>query len=97
MEQPDRLESVDRFSKATSSHCVYDDHGEILPFGDLILQLNVWFQPSRDLLLYNMPPKAAASAILQDPDAQIPLQQWLKLLNTRGVDMRVAMGLAGKM
>lgn len=27
----------------------------------------------------------------------LPLQEWLKLLNGRGVDMRVAMLLAGKM
>lgn len=30
-------------------------------------------------------------------DTVLPLQEWLKLLAGRGVNMRVAMGLAGKM
>jgi hypothetical protein len=30
-------------------------------------------------------------------DAVLPLQEWLKLLAGRGVNMRVAMGLASKM
>lgn len=30
-------------------------------------------------------------------DAIVPLQEWLKLLAGRGVNMRVAMGLASKM
>lgn len=43
-----------------------------------------------------MPPKAidvnevSATTVL-------PLQDWLKLLSSRGVEMRVAMGLAAKM
>lgn len=31
-----------------------------------------------------------------DPDAVIPLQEWLKLLQTHGVPMRAAMALAAK-
>lgn len=31
-----------------------------------------------------------------DPDAVIPLQEWLKLLQTHGVPMRVGMTLAAK-
>jgi hypothetical protein len=31
-----------------------------------------------------------------DPDAVIPLQDWLKLLQSNGVPMRAAMGLAAK-
>ncbi|OCF77786.1 hypothetical protein I204_01787 [Kwoniella mangroviensis CBS 8886] len=40
-----------------------------------------------------MPPK---SAVLPSPTAQLGLQEWLKILTARGVDMRVAMGLAAK-
>ncbi|WVW86680.1 hypothetical protein I302_108734 [Kwoniella bestiolae CBS 10118] len=40
-----------------------------------------------------MPPKPTA---LPAPTAQLGLQDWLKLLTVRGVDMRVAMGLAAK-
>ncbi|OCF38828.1 hypothetical protein I317_07370 [Kwoniella heveanensis CBS 569] len=39
-----------------------------------------------------MPPKASLPA----PTAQLGLQEWLKLLSGRGVDMRVAMALAAK-
>jgi hypothetical protein len=43
-----------------------------------------------------MPPKDSR---LDDiaPTAVLPLQDWLKLLSSRGVDMRVAMSLAAKM
>lgn len=39
-----------------------------------------------------MPPKEDPS-----PTAVLPLQDWLKLLAGRGVNMRVGMGLAAKM
>ncbi|WVQ96184.1 hypothetical protein IAU59_003287 [Kwoniella sp. CBS 9459] len=39
-----------------------------------------------------MPPKAS----LPSPTTQLGLQDWLKLLSARGVDMRVAMALAAK-
>lgn len=44
-----------------------------------------------------MPPKDAARLDAIPPTTTLALQDWLKLLNTRGVDMRVAMGLAAKM
>lgn len=59
--------------------------GPALLYHDLIWT-NVWFD--RPL---TMPPKTWA------PDAQLPLQEWLKVLTGRGVEMRVAMSLAGKM
>lgn len=31
-----------------------------------------------------------------DPDAVVPLQQWLKLLTAQGAPMRVAMAFAAK-
>ncbi|WWC73474.1 uncharacterized protein I206_107444 [Kwoniella pini CBS 10737] len=40
-----------------------------------------------------MPPKPSA---LPSPTAQLSLPDWLKILTARGVDMRVAMGLAAK-
>ncbi|WWD20101.1 hypothetical protein CI109_104575 [Kwoniella shandongensis] len=40
-----------------------------------------------------MPPKTPS---LPAPTAQLGLQEWLKLLASRGVDMRIAMGLAAK-
>ncbi|WWC93028.1 uncharacterized protein L201_007992 [Kwoniella dendrophila CBS 6074] len=40
-----------------------------------------------------MPPKSAPPP---ESTAQLGLQEWLKLLTTRGVDMRVSMGLAAK-
>ncbi|WRT69464.1 uncharacterized protein IL334_006450 [Kwoniella shivajii] len=40
-----------------------------------------------------MPPNPAP---LPAPTAQVGLQEWLKLLTARGVDMRIAMGLAAK-
>ncbi|WVF68646.1 hypothetical protein IAT40_003416 [Kwoniella sp. CBS 6097] len=43
-----------------------------------------------------MPPKASSSSSLPAPTAQLGLQEWLKLLSARGVDMRVAMALAAK-
>lgn len=42
-----------------------------------------------------MPPQASSS--LPPPSAKLSLQEWLKVLSSRGVDMRVAMGLAAKM
>ncbi len=42
-----------------------------------------------------MPPPNLPS--IPDRDAKLPLQQWLKLWTDRGVDMRVAMGMAAKM
>lgn len=44
-----------------------------------------------------MPPKDASRLDEIPPTAVLPLQDWLKLLNSRGVDMRVAMSLAAKM
>ncbi|KGB78053.2 hypothetical protein CNBG_4140 [Cryptococcus deuterogattii R265] len=41
-----------------------------------------------------MPPQASSS--LPPPSAKLSLQEWLKVLSSRGVDMRVAMGLAAK-
>ena len=43
-----------------------------------------------------MPPKAE-EATDASPTAVLPLQDWLKLLSSRGVEMRVAMALAAKM
>ncbi|KAK8849477.1 hypothetical protein IAR55_004810 [Kwoniella newhampshirensis] len=40
-----------------------------------------------------MPPKTPSAPA---PTAQLGLQEWLKLLSARGVDMRIAMGLAAK-
>ena len=39
----------------------------------------------------------SAEGSVPSPTALLPLQEWLKLLASRGVDMRVAMGLAAKM
>ena len=36
-------------------------------------------------------------AVEPGPTALLSLQEWLKVLSSRGVNMRVAMGLAGKM
>lgn len=41
-----------------------------------------------------MPPKSTAAT--DDADAALPLQEWLKLLQSHGVPMRTAMGLASK-
>lgn len=46
--------------------------------------------------LSTMPPQASSSS-LPPPSAKLSLQEWLKVLSSRGVDMRVAMGLAAKM
>ena len=43
-----------------------------------------------------MPPKTPSLDEVP-PAAILPLQDWLKLLSGRGVDMRVAMTLAAKM
>lgn len=43
-----------------------------------------------------MPPKAV-DVIDVASTAVLPLQEWLKLLASRGVEMRVAMSLAAKM
>lgn len=43
-----------------------------------------------------MSPQASSSS-LPSPTAKLSLQEWLKVLSSRGVDMRVAMGLAAKM
>jgi hypothetical protein len=43
-----------------------------------------------------MPPKAIDLDAIP-ADALLPLQDWLKLLAGRGVEMRVAMTLAAKM
>ncbi|UOH82332.1 hypothetical protein LQV05_005030 [Cryptococcus neoformans] len=42
-----------------------------------------------------MSPQASSSS-LPSPAAKLSLQEWLKVLSSRGVDMRVAMGLAAK-
>lgn len=42
-----------------------------------------------------MPPQASSS--LPSLNSKLSLQEWLKVLSSRGVDMRVAMGLAAKM
>ncbi|WVO23265.1 uncharacterized protein IAS62_004614 [Cryptococcus decagattii] len=42
-----------------------------------------------------MPPPASSSS-LPPLSAKLSLQEWLKVLSSRGVDMRVAMGLAAK-
>ncbi|OWZ77809.1 hypothetical protein C365_03564 [Cryptococcus neoformans Bt85] len=42
-----------------------------------------------------MSPQASSSS-LPSPAAKLSLQEWLKILSSRGVDMRVAMGLAAK-
>lgn len=44
----------------------------------------------------NMPPKTVDVNDIE-PTAVLPLQDWLKLLSGRGVEMRVAMSLAAKM
>lgn len=43
-----------------------------------------------------MPPKGPDLDALP-PEAVLPLHDWLKLISSRGVDMRVAMTLAAKM
>jgi hypothetical protein len=43
-----------------------------------------------------MPPKGPDLDALP-PEAILPLHDWLKLISSRGVDMRVAMTLAAKM
>lgn len=49
------------------------------------------------LSIRKMPPKDGARLDAIPATATLALQDWLKLLNTRGVDMRVAMSLAAKM